>query len=152
MRDLVPFVQFKKREKHSLRSVAFTKSNTPPRIFFTFFKLYKCSSTSHNASRIYYSDPNALITVIISQWIQDLNWRCTLHLMEVSGTFSIRHISTLKSLFLTLNMPCFLDRRIVRNYYYFDILIYIPDQIYKTIPSQNLVPLKIVRLCNHHRR
>ena len=34
--DLVPFVQFKKREKHPWRSV-----NTPPWVFFTFFKLYK---------------------------------------------------------------------------------------------------------------
>ena len=50
--DLVPFVQFKKREKHSWRSVTFskdagfislhfTKSDTPPWAFFTFLKLYK---------------------------------------------------------------------------------------------------------------
>ena len=48
LRDLVPFVQFKKREKHSWRSVTFskiagykpvTKSNTPPWVYFTFFKL-----------------------------------------------------------------------------------------------------------------
>ena len=44
LRDLVPFVQFKKREKHSWRSVTFskacnfTKSNTPP---LKFLKLYK---------------------------------------------------------------------------------------------------------------
>ena len=47
----VPFVQFKKREKHLWRSVNFskvaglacnfTKINTPPWVFFTFFKLYK---------------------------------------------------------------------------------------------------------------
>ena len=45
--DLVPFVQFKKREKHPWRSVTsskvagfslqLTKSNTPPCVFFTFF-------------------------------------------------------------------------------------------------------------------
>ena len=46
-RDLVPFVQFKKREKHPWRSVNFsvacnfTKINTPPWVFFKFFKLYK---------------------------------------------------------------------------------------------------------------
>ena len=34
LRDLVPFVQFKKREKHPW-------GNTPPLVFFTFFKLYK---------------------------------------------------------------------------------------------------------------
>ena len=42
LHDLVPFVQFKKREKHPWRSVNFiTKINTPPWVFFTFFKLYK---------------------------------------------------------------------------------------------------------------
>ena len=49
LRDLVLFVQFKKREKHPCRSVAFskvpdltcnlTKSNAPLCVFFTFFKL-----------------------------------------------------------------------------------------------------------------
>ena len=36
LRDLIPFVQFKKREKHP-----WTKINTPPWVFFTFFKLDK---------------------------------------------------------------------------------------------------------------
>ena len=36
LRDLVPFVQFQKREKHRWRSVTFT----PPSVFFTFLKLY----------------------------------------------------------------------------------------------------------------
>ena len=47
--DLVAFAQIKKREKHRWRSVKFskeacnfTKINTPPWVFFTFFKLYKC--------------------------------------------------------------------------------------------------------------
>ena len=45
--DFVSFVPFKKHEKHPWRSVTFsksynvTKSNTPPRVFFTFLKLYK---------------------------------------------------------------------------------------------------------------
>ena len=44
--NLVPFVQFKKCEKHPWRSVTFEacnfiKSNTPPWVFFTFSKLYK---------------------------------------------------------------------------------------------------------------
>ena len=52
LRDLVAFVQFKKREKHPWRSVNliklqaeacnFTNINTPPWVFFTFLKLYKC--------------------------------------------------------------------------------------------------------------
>ena len=37
--DLVPFVQFKKREKHPWRSA---KINTPPWVFLRFLKLYKC--------------------------------------------------------------------------------------------------------------
>ena len=42
LRDLAPFVQFKKREKHPCRSVTFrTKSNTPPWLFFAFYKLNK---------------------------------------------------------------------------------------------------------------
>ena len=52
LRDVVPFVQFKKREKHTWRSVTFskivkpkasnfTKCNTPPWVFFAFVKLYK---------------------------------------------------------------------------------------------------------------
>ena len=51
LHDLVPFVQFEKREKHPWRSINFSKVagfacnftniNTPPWVFFTFFKLYK---------------------------------------------------------------------------------------------------------------
>ena len=51
LRDLVSFVQFKKRKKHPWRSVTFSKvvtfsnftksNNTPPWVFYTFFKLYK---------------------------------------------------------------------------------------------------------------
>ena len=37
LRYLVTFVRFKKGEKHPWRSVTFS---TPPRVFFTFFKLY----------------------------------------------------------------------------------------------------------------
>ena len=43
--DLVPCGQFHKRERYPWRSVEacnFTKSNTPPWMFFTFFKLYEC--------------------------------------------------------------------------------------------------------------
>ena len=51
--DLVPFVQFKKHEKHPWRSVNFsdaynfTKINTPPWVFFTFLKLYKRHQIAH---------------------------------------------------------------------------------------------------------
>ena len=50
LRDSVPFVQFKKLEKHPWRKVLlvkllasacnFTKRNNPPWVFFTFFKLH----------------------------------------------------------------------------------------------------------------
>ena len=47
LRDLVPFEQFKKREKHLWGSFTFrkaynaTKTSFPPWVFFTFFELYK---------------------------------------------------------------------------------------------------------------
>ena len=44
LRDLVPFLQFKKHEKHPW--VFLTKNNTPPWVVFTFFKLYKWYQTA----------------------------------------------------------------------------------------------------------
>ena len=42
LHDLVPFAQFKKREKYPWKSVnTLTKSNFSPRVFYMFFKLYK---------------------------------------------------------------------------------------------------------------
>ena len=60
LRDLVPFVQFKKREKHPWRNVTFnkvadlnfTKSDIPPWVFFTFFKLYKWYQITHYISNL----------------------------------------------------------------------------------------------------
>ena len=46
MRDLVPFVQFKKREKDPEMSVIFIKV-TPMEEFFMIFKLYKWYNASH---------------------------------------------------------------------------------------------------------
>ena len=62
LRDLLPFVQFKKREKLPCRSVNFncrleaynfTKINTPPWVFFTFFKLYKWYQIAQHITFIY---------------------------------------------------------------------------------------------------
>ena len=51
--DLVPFVQFKKREIHPWRSVTFsTKSNTPPWVFFTCFKLFKWYQIAQNITNV----------------------------------------------------------------------------------------------------
>ena len=53
LRDLVPFVQFKEREKSPWRSVAFSKVvNTPSWVFFTFFKLCKWYQMAHSITRI----------------------------------------------------------------------------------------------------
>ena len=73
LRDLVPFVQYKKHEKthgrvlllvklqaggvlllikfQAFLACNFTKSNTPPWMFFAFFKLYK-GTESLNAKKI----------------------------------------------------------------------------------------------------
>ena len=54
MRDLVPFVQFKKHEKHPWRSVTFnfTKSSTPLWVFFMFFELYKWYQIAQDITNI----------------------------------------------------------------------------------------------------
>ena len=53
--DFVVFAQFKKREKHPWRSVTFSKSNTPPWVLFTFFKLYKWYQIEQNITYIEFS-------------------------------------------------------------------------------------------------
>ena len=71
LRNLVLFVQFKKREKHPRKSVTFaevcnfTKSNTPPCVVFTFFKLYKWYQITHSVS--YY----CCILKLFSEYIMD---------------------------------------------------------------------------------
>ena len=40
-RDLVPFVQFKNEKITHGGVLLFAESNTPPWVFFTFYKLYK---------------------------------------------------------------------------------------------------------------
>ena len=61
LHDLVSIVQFKKREIHPWRSITFsnrlvacnfTKSNTPPWVFFTFFKLYKWYQITQNITYV----------------------------------------------------------------------------------------------------
>ena len=46
LRELVLFLEFKKREKHPWR-MSVTKSNTHPWVFFTFFKLCKWNRAKH---------------------------------------------------------------------------------------------------------
>ena len=48
MRDLLPFVQFKKRQKHPWKSVTFsTKSNTPPWVFSRFLNCTNGTKPRH---------------------------------------------------------------------------------------------------------
>ena len=50
---VLSFVKLKKREKHSWSSVTFRKVadfDTPPWVFFAFFKLYKWYQIAQNAS------------------------------------------------------------------------------------------------------
>ena len=55
LHDLVPFVQFKKREKHPWRNVTFTnKSNTHLWVLLTFFKMCKWYQTSQRTTRRLY--------------------------------------------------------------------------------------------------
>ena len=61
--DLVPFVQFKKREntdrgvlifaKLQASACNFTKINTPPWVFFTFLKLYKWYQIAQRITNIF---------------------------------------------------------------------------------------------------
>ena len=58
LRDLLPFVQFKKREKHPQRSANFracnfSKINTPPWVFFMFYKLYKWYQIAQRTTYFY---------------------------------------------------------------------------------------------------
>ena len=61
--DLVPFLEFKKREKKSWRRV------TPPRLLFTFFKLYK---SYYIAQSITYIAP------MISQLEKSFSWNLSM--------------------------------------------------------------------------
>ena len=57
LRNSVPFLQFKKRENHPWKSVTFNfiKSNTPPWVFFTFFKLSKWYQIAQNITYVFIS-------------------------------------------------------------------------------------------------
>ena len=89
LQDLVPFVQLKKREKNHWRIVTysevaellawnFTKSSTPPWVFFTFFELCKWyqiveNNTFSNKSRFkslldFFAFPKLNIKIMIA-WL-----------------------------------------------------------------------------------
>ena len=50
LRDLVPFVQFKKGE-NTHEEVLVLKINTPPKVFFTFLRLYKWYQIAQSMSQ-----------------------------------------------------------------------------------------------------
>ena len=66
LRDLVPFVQFKKR-------CNFTKSNAPPWVFFTFFKLCKWYQIAQRITYALRNNGNWYDIVISIDWIS--RWR-----------------------------------------------------------------------------
>ena len=78
--DLVPFVQIKKCEKHPCRSVNssivagfscnFTESNSPPWVFFTFFKLYKWHQIAQSIR--YVLDISLIQSILSNQKIMKL--------------------------------------------------------------------------------
>ena len=62
LRDLVLFVQFKKREKYPWCIVTFSnKSNTPPWVFFIFLKLYNWYQIAQSATCV--SKDNLLLAI-----------------------------------------------------------------------------------------
>ena len=76
LHDLVPFVQFKKNVKntHEAEACNFTKSNTPPWLFFMFFKLYKRYQI---AQRITYIDLGKSAQSIILLNVYEREMYCT---------------------------------------------------------------------------
>ena len=68
LRDLVPFVQSKKRGKHPWRSV--TKIYTPPWVFFTFFKLYNWYQIVQRNTNVLLGKSVLFRLRINSQWKQ----------------------------------------------------------------------------------
>ena len=77
LRDYVPLIQFKNVKTHmkecylqesfQLQACNFTKSNTPPLIFFTFFKLYKWHQIAQHITIMHITVSYILISVRHSQ-------------------------------------------------------------------------------------
>ena len=67
LRDLVPFVQFKKHEKHPCRSGTsacnIPKSITSPWVFFTFFNLYKWYKIAQSIAHFVFQEGKGRIRV-----------------------------------------------------------------------------------------
>ena len=57
LRDLLPFIQFNKREKH-LENCYFEESNTSPWVFFMFFKLHKWYQITQSVSYTNFEEKN----------------------------------------------------------------------------------------------
>ena len=92
LRDLIPFEQIKNREKRPWRSVTyskvagFTKSNTLPWVFFTFFKLYKWYQIAQSMT---YDNMSSLRDIISSRNCSNVTvcscriFRCTEGLVKL---------------------------------------------------------------------
>ena len=72
MHNLVPFVQFKKREKYARRNVAFAKSKAPAWVFFMFLKFHFPNCERKASSRLHINSDlpirNILATIKAMTW------------------------------------------------------------------------------------
>ena len=57
LRDLIHYVQFKKREKHPWKSATFLKVTLPHGVFFTFFKFYKWNQVAQPITYAQFKKP-----------------------------------------------------------------------------------------------
>ena len=88
--DLVPFVQFRKREKHPWRSVNFNKVGylgIPPWVFFTFFKLYKWYQIAQR-------------TTCMILFTEAINQNCSVKILFWNISSNLRKIIICQSLFI----------------------------------------------------
>ena len=120
LRDLVPFVQFKKREKYPWRSITFskvvgftfnfTKSYASPLVFFTFFKLYKwCQIAERTTCKICF--PQIITKSRNSKTIETIKINKTLEKFCCDLTVSIQtQIFPLKQIKNSKNHIIFLFR------------------------------------------
>ena len=87
-RFVIPFVQLKEREKHPYRSVSFsnfTKSSTPPWVYFTFFKLCKWYQIAQSIMYEYlewWIFPKKQLHLVITRQLHHLKLVVATHLLN----------------------------------------------------------------------
>ena len=115
LRDLVPFVQFKKREKTPWKCVTFSilcKGNAPSWVFFTFFRLYKWYQI---AQRPHIQWPFGFCCTVISEFINSMQCLYLLSCLFYIGIvlhiscFYIRVIIAENYMYLVKDRSCYFD-------------------------------------------